>query len=59
MNRQRILALAQRAAREARDLSLAFVALAFFVVTLPGSGAVRSFEPAVFWRARSGCGFHG
>ncbi|MGD0562098.1 MAG: lipid A biosynthesis lauroyl acyltransferase [Roseiarcus sp.] len=34
MNRQRILALAQRAAREARDLSLAFVALAFFVVTV-------------------------
>lgn len=32
MNRQRILALAQRAAREARDLSAAALALAFVVV---------------------------
>jgi Kdo2-lipid IVA lauroyltransferase/acyltransferase len=34
MNRQRILVAARRATNEARDLSLAFVALAFFIVTL-------------------------
>jgi KDO2-lipid IV(A) lauroyltransferase len=34
MNRRRILVAARRAVREARDLSLAFVALVFFVVTL-------------------------
>jgi KDO2-lipid IV(A) lauroyltransferase len=44
MNRQRILVAARRAAREARDLSLAFVALAFFVVTLliPERAVVRA-----------------
>ena len=46
MNRQRILVAARRAAREARDLSLAFVALAFFVVTLvvPERAVVRDSD---------------
>src|ERR1700722_18957774 len=44
MNQQRILVAARRATNEARDLSLAFVALAFFVVTLviPERAVVRA-----------------
>jgi KDO2-lipid IV(A) lauroyltransferase len=44
MNRQRILIAARRVTNEARDLSLAFVALAFFIVTLvvPERAIVRA-----------------